>query len=657
MTIHTIKFSKPVSFTDHTGVSFVNITTGETATGITSDAVSPLDIIQYDVTWVNDPIAGDVVEWQYTDQIGDIWSSGVTDSWLSQQPEVSISPPDVVCIGGSSGELARLNQAITENASYMLAYDIKDYVSGSVKGRFGGGDYSSDRIGNGTYVEEILSSTIANFQLTGGLTGGVDHTYTITNVIVADKNLAGGDYTDADSGELMKSHVLKLVNCANANLVPAIITAGSGDPSIIFEDPMTAEPLNGNMAGTVVGFTEQGMEVDGNGGWTFDLTGFDLSLLATQGQMSYQISRADVGDFIGRATGGIGTDGFPPLETIYILSKGSDNSTTPPVWGRTVVSTSALVQERFREGDSLASVRLSNYIEQDRLTFTHSWDGASSSIFINGVLFETSPLSTALDLHNFIHIAHDRGRAVGGYQRGHFSNFVIATRPAHGQPNNLFSNIGLIGDSFIDQSTGLIGAEPAGYQNLASGVCSFHLNQSGFEASYTNVGVGGSTITITGTNDIADQVAGLLASNPTQIIMQGGTNDSNNNDGLAYNAVLFEADYKIILTDLLNGFTGNIHIGTATEILGGLGNPQKLLNIASANAIIKTLPAWANGQGFGNRVVVFDVYTEVGTADIMFSGTWDPSYDRWLDDLHLSTLGRGIYGRMWAETLLSKVVL
>ena len=66
--IHTVQFNKPVIFTDHTGVTFHNITTAEDVanTGVASAEVSPSDIIEYSVTWVTDPVEGDVIEWRYT---------------------------------------------------------------------------------------------------------------------------------------------------------------------------------------------------------------------------------------------------------------------------------------------------------------------------------------------------------------------------------------------------------------------------------------------------------------------------------------------------------------------------------------------------------------------------------------------------------------
>jgi len=65
-TLHTIRFSKPVTFTSHAGVNFVNVTTTETASLVTSLTSSLNSTIEYDVTWAVDPVAGDVVTFNYS---------------------------------------------------------------------------------------------------------------------------------------------------------------------------------------------------------------------------------------------------------------------------------------------------------------------------------------------------------------------------------------------------------------------------------------------------------------------------------------------------------------------------------------------------------------------------------------------------------------
>jgi len=64
-TLHTVQFSTAVTFTSQVGISFVNTTTSETASLVTSLTPSPASTIEYDVTWSLDPVDGDVVEFRY----------------------------------------------------------------------------------------------------------------------------------------------------------------------------------------------------------------------------------------------------------------------------------------------------------------------------------------------------------------------------------------------------------------------------------------------------------------------------------------------------------------------------------------------------------------------------------------------------------------
>lgn len=54
-----------MSFTSHDGVSFVNQTTAETASAVTSDSISGTDLIAYNVTWTIDPVPVDSIYFNY----------------------------------------------------------------------------------------------------------------------------------------------------------------------------------------------------------------------------------------------------------------------------------------------------------------------------------------------------------------------------------------------------------------------------------------------------------------------------------------------------------------------------------------------------------------------------------------------------------------
>lgn len=138
--LHTVQFNNPVFFTDHTGVKFVNTTTLETAGTVTSSAVSPTDLITYSVTWVTDPVAGDVIEWQYDSSVsGANYSSSseggaetvvMEDSFIGANAVLNGRTPDTVGTGTWTGDLqpevtglGQLGYPATTN-DRLVVYDV-----------------------------------------------------------------------------------------------------------------------------------------------------------------------------------------------------------------------------------------------------------------------------------------------------------------------------------------------------------------------------------------------------------------------------------------------------------------------------------------------------------------------------------------------------
>lgn len=74
---HTVEFNQDIEFTDQTGISFVNTTTGETASLVVADTSTPAGFINYTVTWATPPVIGDVIEWRY-DGLGNYTDTGLT---------------------------------------------------------------------------------------------------------------------------------------------------------------------------------------------------------------------------------------------------------------------------------------------------------------------------------------------------------------------------------------------------------------------------------------------------------------------------------------------------------------------------------------------------------------------------------------------------
>ncbi len=94
MSVYSIDFTLPVNFTDHTGVTFENITTGEIVTPTTTFENSPSKLLSYtDVNWITPPVENDVVHYKY-DGLGN-YNDGPPDNNLMEAQTFNI----VNCLG------------------------------------------------------------------------------------------------------------------------------------------------------------------------------------------------------------------------------------------------------------------------------------------------------------------------------------------------------------------------------------------------------------------------------------------------------------------------------------------------------------------------------------------------------------------------------
>lgn len=117
--LHTINFSDDVGFINQTGISFIKnrgLPSEETASLVTSATVSPAQSIAYSVTWAVDPVAGDVVEWDY-DGLGNYTDSNYLDEDMLSQSLILTN-----CWGEAYQSFVLIGDSITEiNSSFPKA--------------------------------------------------------------------------------------------------------------------------------------------------------------------------------------------------------------------------------------------------------------------------------------------------------------------------------------------------------------------------------------------------------------------------------------------------------------------------------------------------------------------------------------------------------
>lgn len=136
-TIHSVTFNRDVYFTDHTGVSFHNLTTGEIAKPALAAALytsvesSPSRTITYNnIEWVNPPIAGEVIEFRYRAYEFDF------SGFVSGLGGALIRIADALIPFGSPGRIEYTinHRTVGTGQSHFTDNQISPYTNGQTRG-------------------------------------------------------------------------------------------------------------------------------------------------------------------------------------------------------------------------------------------------------------------------------------------------------------------------------------------------------------------------------------------------------------------------------------------------------------------------------------------------------------------------------------------
>jgi len=452
----------------------------------------------------------------------------------------------------------------------------------------------------------------------------------------------------------------------NTTLPAGIINFGSTDESVVFQDAMTATPSNGAADGVPV-FSSSGMNINA-GGWTFDLSGeTGYSGLDKAGQFSFEVESIGISDDAARTADGIGAGGRDVTSTLYLMSWANANSTGASPWGRMyMASANALTTQlsAVSPGNGSRGARTTNYGADTYKKVTISWIGDSFTIYYDGALFEAAKTGgfPGTDIFKFIFFGTNRGGTTYNFGDYNVKNFIISHRPVMAPVHPSLSRVSLMGDSFMNQSNEDADDQTRGYEHQFTLQCAAYLRERGLGINFSNNGVSGALIKAAAGSTISDQVATTLADNPRTVVIQGGTNDAIASSG--YSESTFDTDYKSYLTSLLAAGTGidKVFVGTVPSLKGVVAtyDATRISQTASVNSVISGLPAWwdaANPSDTG-RVVVYDLFTKTGgesASDGMIAGLWNASFTNYQNDVHLSSQGRRVFGRLVGEAIYNNL--
>ncbi len=384
-------------------------------------------------------------------------------------------------------------------------------------------------------------------------------------------------------------------------------------------------------------------------------TGFAGSLgLDSRGQVSFNVPTLSISK-IWSATGSLGT--VYGGDT-YIYSHGQ----TSVPYGRMWINASNDMSFEMNTVDThIPSIQLHSLGQNVNSRITLSWDNDVANtvdVRINNILYG-SGVRTDLTapMFNNVFMASNRSGAGGtiAMQNSFFSDVLIAATPAVLDLSQLLVNLSYFGDSHVSQAdqSGAVGY----YKNNARYVVDGVMAAAGILTSGTVDGHSGATVRDGSATPLESFRAAYIATNPEPTVFQCGTNDcleatlnasfqADQDDHIA--TILASTPYGI---PLFIGSTPTVKYATGADI------PQKVANVAEANAITKGAPArWdtANPLDKG-RVVFYDLFNYLGGENPP-PDVFEGQRTGLNDNVHLSAKGQLMWGQLLGQTVYNTLL-
>lgn len=303
-------------------------------------------------------------------------------------------------------------------------------------------------------------------------------------------------------------------------------------------------------------------------------------------------------------------------------------------------------------GGAFDGVDAGNYIfspgRGDFVTVNIGWWGGAIGgtriLAIDGQVYEAEVRNDVASQFYRLYIGGLIGSA--GYQNdlAYMRNLQISTkRPVFHCPPAL-GQLSIISDSLfaVEHLTGTY------KDRVAVGALRQPVHQQGMRLGRITTDInGGSGITANlGNGTLAGNVSGCLATNPTTVLVQMGTNDVT--AGASFDVAAWDTALKSALTTILAHPTvARVIIGTVptTKFNSLYSSSAHLAAVDAANAKVNKLPAW------DTRVVVADVFSALGghsPPDNVFIGQFTGA----LDNLHWHALGHCLAGQEYGRALM-----
>lgn len=420
------------------------------------------------------------------------------------------------------------------------------------------------------------------------------------------------------------------------------ILEGSGDPSIVYESPLTSLPAEGTVVGSAPTFSSSGVIFAVDSGIALDLTGQNFpSSLESEGSYTFFIERKAMGE----NDASIGSQGSPYGKNVYPITHNATGTTATPL-GRWRLDASGSISPQINNTDTQFTRDLTTAGQSglnDPIMGAVSWKDGEYSAFVDGRRTHAdiggTPFAGMLD---YIWVGMDRGNANTTPDGVNHSRLAISLLPIEFEDAGEFLEIG---DSFFDIG-GSETSAPSGAiipylldATFGNELQALERKANGREYAIVNGGVGGET-----TKEILARVPALLAAhNRGPIGIHAGTNDANTGSGVPADQL---EDYQAIIQLCVDSpNVTDIYCENIITVKGKVScdNAQGRTDVATVNANI--LQAIANVGS--SQVIHIDAFSAFGgespqtspATTALIRGLQDPTVNGGAGDLHPSAQG------------------
>lgn len=715
---YVVNFNKDVFFTDHTGISIVNTTINETAVFTGTVEASPSGTLSYTgVTWITQPIAGDVIEWQYNDLTGnyadglfliinnqvfnnagvlrnlDGWLEGGLPAWSDPGDNYFISNDEVTATGavGSFSILAldiipsKIEADIVTSAEFtdggfVLHYtDNSNYILASMRKVTGTNSRLDFNImTNGVSVAQSL---IVNYDMSGGAIArlvveddGTELTmYITTNEAqsITTSGMSGGRPTRTANVGLTIEGSLNSITVDNLQ----ITAPGDGKPmtsqTLLLENCLDAPILKSSLRSitSAIGvnailegtgsFTPAGFSAGVAGNLRFEIN--DPALQA-RGRIQFYVSDASkicTNDVANQVSGSYGD---PSTAITYFLTTKDSTSAN----ASRIFKTNGVVGSRHNTTDVQVLTGLTTRIHPGKVKIELWWTQTLFGLNVADGPVHVTARTVAIDAAWTVILGSDWG-GISSTQDLIYSDILVDRLPGNHFPT---VDISLFGDSFVSQLTTPI--QQPRWDATGNVQIQVPLLRKKIGATIAYDGTGGASICDSFTNNLSDFVAAWLATNPEYAVIMAANNDSQATDAEVLDAVTgTEANLKSWITSLHgNGVTKHVVVTTAGSLrqdnaLDTVGNNGRRV---MTDAIIKGLVAWADANLTVGFVSIVDLYTLLGSdvnGNVHYKGHWDTVGNLATggsfapvplpDDRHMHSSGEQIITQAIANNIIARV--